>query len=119
MEAQALLDGVSRNIPRAEEARRSNQADTCLLHSHMAAEYACKLASLRQGGKVGYATFRAVIEDLLQSQTLTRQTHAELDWLRRLRNKVYHEAYLPNLEEAGRALEAARMAADLVMPRSP
>ena len=118
MEAQTLLDGVRRNIPRAEEAHQSNQPDTCLLHSHMAAEYACKLASLRQGGKVGYATFKGVINDLLQSQTLARQTHAELDWLRRLRNRVYHEAYLPTQEESGRALRVARMAADLVMPRS-
>ena len=114
MEAQALLEGISRNVPRARQAQERRQPDTCLLHAHMAAEYACKLLHLRQGGKVGYATFKGVIDALREKQTVSGELHAELDWLRRLRNRVYHEAYLPILDESARALRTAEAVARLV-----
>ena len=53
--------------------------------------------------KVGYKTFKQVIDELVHAEALPDQLHAELDWLRKIRNRVYHEAYLPTMEESARA----------------
>jgi hypothetical protein len=37
-----------------------------------------------------------------------------MDWLRQLRNEVYHDAYVPTLPEADRALRAAEACAQLL-----
>ena len=113
-----FLDGIERWLPFAQVAHQAMQPDQCVLSSHMAVEYSAKVLYLRQGFSPGYLSLKQILDELLPPGTLTSQLYVELNWLRQLRNRVYHEAYLPTLDESERALKAAQAAANLVLPSS-
>lgn len=113
-----FLDGIERWLPSAQAAHQAMQPDQCVVSSHMVAEYSAKVLYLRQGFSPGYLSLRQILDELLHIGTLTLQLYVELNWLRQLRNRVYHEAYLPTFDESERALKAAQAAANLVLPSS-
>ena len=111
-----FLDGIKRWLPVVPAAHQAMQPDQCVVNSHIVIEYSAKVLYLRQGFNPGYMSLKQILDELLNLATLTPQLHVELNWLRELRNKVYHEAYLPTPVESERALKAAQAAVNLVLP---
>jgi len=98
---------LKRAIDRARSAWESGDLEQCLISSHMAAEYSLKILFLRTGKDPSFKSFKWLIDELRLSEQLSQKEHARLDSLRKLRNKVYHEAYLPKVSQVSKALKTA------------
>lgn len=119
MDESAFTDGVRRCLPRAEAAHNAAQPDVCVMNAHLVVEYGAKILYIRRGTVPKYESLKQVLDTLLVSGALDPGDHAEMDWLRQLRNKVYHEAYVPTIEDSERALKVVQNCARLVLPPDP
>lgn len=106
-------------MPRAETAHNVAQPDVCVMNAHLVVEYGAKILYIRKGKAPKYESLKQVLDALLVSGALNPGDHAEMDWLRQLRNRVYHEACVPTVEESERALKVAQECARLVLPPDP
>lgn len=100
--------GTYRALANAEDALRNKRPEFSVIGSHLTAEYALKVLLLRAGVRPEYKGFKESMDELRTTGALTEDEYAELDELRKLRNRVYHEAYLPTEDEAHRAVKTAR-----------
>lgn len=73
---------------------------TCIVHLHMAAEHMLKAYLLKLGEEIQFKTLLDVANRLSTLSIIDKDELKNLSKMNTLRNRIYHEGYLPTGHEA-------------------
>jgi len=88
----------------AEKDLMNKKYATCIVHLHMAAEHMLKAYLLKLGEEIQFKTLLEVSDRLSTLGIIDKAELKNLSKMNTLRNRIYHEGYLPTGHEASMAL---------------
>lgn len=80
----------------AEKDLINKKYATCIVHLHMAAEHALKAYLLMLGEEIQFKTLPEVANRLSALGIIDKDELKKLSKMNTLRNRIYHEGYLPS-----------------------
>jgi len=103
-----FLTGAKRALEETRKTLKEERFEMCIINAHMSCEYMMKISLEKMHSKVRFMGFKDLMGILKRQKLISASQYDELEKLRRLRNKVYHEAYIPSKKEAESAFKIAR-----------
>lgn len=80
---------------------------SCVIHAHLVIEHALKAILSKKHISVKFRAIPNLTQEALKTGIIDESTSKQILSINSLRNKVYHEGYIPRANEAENALKIA------------
>lgn len=92
----------------ASEDLTNGKFASCIVHVHLAMEHALKSRLMEREVDVRFKTTPELVNEALRLGLIAKQARKGLLNVNSLRNRIYHEGYIPRKHEAEDALKIAK-----------
>ncbi len=89
---------------------------SCVIHAHLVIEHALKALLSKKRVKVKFRTIPDLTQEALKLGLINDTTSKQILSINSLRNKVYHEGFIPRAHEAENALKIAEKCFQTLSP---